>query len=334
MSTFDARYFDGRTSVPREVRVGLDAAGNVTIHGDGIARRIPLAAVRVPARLGNSPRFLQLPDGARCETTDHRAVDAMFATTGGLVHALERNWVMVGAAVILTVAFLWAGFAHGLPALARHAAQAIPPAMEARMGSEALAALDARLLAPSRLAAAEQARVRAAYARVTRGLPASAHARLELRHSDTLGANAFALPSGIVVVTDAMATLAASDDRIAAVLAHELGHVHHRHIMRSILQNSLTALLVASLLGDVTSITGLAASIPTFLVEKHYSREFEFEADAFALAWMRGEGVNAEAFAAVLEALHDDHGGGGDRGLARYLSTHPSVVERIAAIRR
>jgi Zn-dependent protease with chaperone function len=92
------------------------------------------------------------------------------------------------------------------------------------------------------------------------------------------------------------------------------------------------ALLVATLLGDVTSITGLAASIPTFLVEQRYSRAFEFEADAFALEWMSAHGVEAAHLAAILERLA--HESGGDvEGFARYLSTHPSMRERVNAIR-
>lgn len=333
MTSFDARYFDGRTSATRDVRVSVDSQGLVTIRGDGVDLRVARSDLRIPARLGNAPRYLHLPDGARCETGDHDAVDAAFATRGGLVHALERNWALVAISVAITLSFLWAGFVYGIPTMARHTAHAIPPVMEARMGDESLATLDAHFLKHTRLMEVDRERVRAAYARVSESLETPMRTRLELRRSETLGANAFALPSGILVMTDEMVELATTDDQIAAVLAHELGHVHHRHIMRSILQNSVTALLVATLLGDVTSITGLAASIPTFLVEQRYSREFEYEADAFALQWMRSQGVPDEEFAAILEALHKEHGGGGDDGLSQYLSTHPSMVERIKAIR-
>ena len=333
MTEFDARYFDGRTSAALNVRVSVDAQGSVSIRGNGVDLRVTRDDLRIPARLGNSPRYLHLPDGARCETSDHEAVNVAFATTGGLVHALERNWALVAVAVVITLGFLWVGFEYGLPTLARHTAHAIPPEMEAQMGAQSMAALDAQFLKHTRLMEVDRERVRAAYARVSESLAKPMRTRLELRRSETLGANAFALPSGIVVMTDEMVELAASDDQIAAVLAHELGHVHHRHVMRSILQNSVAALLVATLLGDVTSVTGLAASIPTFLVEQRYSREFEYEADAFALDWMRSQGVPDEEFAAILEALHNEHGGGSDDDLSQYLSTHPSIVERIEAIR-
>lgn len=332
MTAFDARYYDGVNSAARSVRISEDGSARVRVLGDGIDCTLAREAVRVSARLGNSPRYLYLPGGVKCETDAHAAVDTVFAHRGGLVHALERRWALVALAVVCTVGVLWAGFGYGLPVLARHAAHAIPPAMESTMGEQSLRALDSRYLEPSRLTPQQRARVHAAFERVAAGARLTTQVRLELRHSEPFGPNAFALPSGIVIVTDAMVELAATDQEIMAVLAHEIGHVQHRHIMRSILQNSAVALLVATLLGDVTSITGLAASIPTFLVEQRYSRAFEYEADAFALAWMTAHGVAPAHLASILERLA--HESGGDvEGFAQYLSTHPSMRERVKAIR-
>lgn len=332
MTAFDARYYDGVNSAARAVRISEDGSARVRVLGEGIDCTLAREAVRVSARLGNSPRYLYLPGGVKCETDAHAAVDTVFAHRGGLLHALERRWALVALAVVCTVGVLWAGFGYGLPVLARHAAHAIPPAMESTMGEQSLRALDSRYLQPSRLTPQQRERVRAAFERVAASAKPTTPLRLELRHSEAFGANAFALPSGIVIVTDAMVELAGTEQEIMAVLAHEIGHVHHRHIMRSILQNSAAALLVATLLGDVTSITGLAASIPTFLVEQRYSRAFEFEADAFALEWMRAHGVEAAHLASILE--RPAHESGGDvEGFAQYLSTHPSVRERVNAIR-
>jgi Zn-dependent protease with chaperone function len=328
-----ARYYDGRSSLARDVAVTLEDDARLVIRGEGVHRELALREVRISPRLGNSPRYLYLADGARCETRENDAVDALLTSGGGLVHFLEHHWLTVAAAVLFSVLFLWAGFEHGLPAMARSVAQAVPPEMEARMGQQSLDALDRHLLDDSRLTEVDRERVRSAFLRLTADLKLAGRVRLELRRADKLGANALALPSGIVVVTDEMVELAASDEELMSVIVHELGHVHHRHILRSILQNSVTALLLAALLGDVTSVTGLAASIPTFLVEQRYSRDFEYEADAYALEWMRAQGIDTRAFAAILQRLADAHGANME-GPARYLSTHPSMAERIEAIAR
>lgn len=333
MSAFDAHYYDGISSAARKVRVSVEPDARVRVLGEDIDRTLAREQVRVSARLGNAPRYLYLPDGAKCETAEHDAVDALFAHRGGLVHALERHWLLAVGAAICTLVILWGGFTYGVPVLARHAAHAIPPSMESAMGEQSLRALDGQYLEPTRLPPQQREQVRAAFERVAATLPPTAAVRLELRHSEDFGPNAFALPSGIVIMTDAMVELAGNEHEIMAVIAHEIGHVHHRHIMRSILQNSAVAVLVATLLGDVTSVTGLAASVPTFLVEQRYSRAFEYEADAFALAWMHANSIDPVHLAAVLDRLA--HEAGGDvEGLARYLSTHPSMRERVQAIRR
>jgi len=330
--TFRARYFDGHTSGARDVKIGVTADGNIRIEGDGFAKSLRRDEVRVSMRLGNSPRYLYLPGGAKCESTEHDAMDCAFADSGGLVHGLERRWALVVAAAAFTIAFLWVGFTYVLPIMAHHAADAVPVELEYQMGEQSLAALDAHFLEATRLTEATRARAQAAFGTVAGSVDIPQPIRLELRRSEVLGANALALPSGIIVITDAMVELAENNQQLMAVISHEVGHVHHRHIMRSILQNSVVALLVATVLGDITSVTGLAASIPTFLVEQRYSRAFEFEADRFALAWMHAEGIEAHHLADILSRL-TDAAGGDTSGFERYLSTHPSTGERIEAIK-
>ena len=334
-SPFPARYYDGRTSRAREVSLSSDGE-RLHIHGEGIAADVALADVHVSSRLGDSPRYLVFPDGAKCETDEHGAVDATFHNRS-IAHRLERRWSFALAATAITAAFVWLIVEYGLPAMARHVAQAIPVAMEQSLGQQSLNALDGKLMKESRLMEVDQERVHAAFEQVTTTLGTQhklhLNSQLLLRRSETLGANAFALPSGIVVFTDEMVKLAQNDEQLMAVIAHELGHVHHRHIMRSILQNSVAALLIATLLGDVASITGLAASIPTFLVEQRYSRTLEFEADAFALQWRDTQQLDRQHLAKILRHLSDAQGMQSE-GLAKYLSTHPSMDERIEAISR
>lgn len=173
---------------------------------------------------------------------------------------------------------------------------------------------------------------------MARASGAAAGCRLEFRASQAIGANALALPSGIVVITDDLVALARHDDEIGAILAHELGHVHQRHILRHALQNSATGLIMATLTGDLMSITSLAATLPTTLVDASFSRAFEREADDAAMAWMRTAGVPPRRYAEILGRLQAQldvhHGavGGGKSPVRNYLSTHPDTGERIRRI--
>jgi Zn-dependent protease with chaperone function len=127
--------------------------------------------------------------------------------------------------------------------------------------------------------------------------------RLVFRASPEIGANAVALPSGTVVMTDELVRLAAHEDEVVAVLAHELGHIHGRHALRSLLQHSATVVLIAVATGDLGSVSTLSATLPTFLLEMKYSRAFEFEADDYAAVALPLVGIAPARLAAILQRL-------------------------------
>src|SRR5262249_55980314 len=157
--------------------------------------------------------------------------------------------------------------------------------------------------------------------------------RLEFRASPAIGPNAFALPGGTIVVTDELVKLSRNDEEVLAVLAHEIGHVRHRHTMRQLLQGSATALIIAGVTGDIASTTSLAASAPALLLQTKYSRDYEREADAFAVELLKKTGIGPEHFAAILRRLETRTQDKRRFGLPTFLSTHPPTEEREALAR-
>jgi Zn-dependent protease with chaperone function len=155
------------------------------------------------------------------------------------------------------------------------------------------------------------------------------------RKSDLLGANAFALPTGTIIVTHQQVALAKDDDEIAAVLAHEAGHVVRRHGVRQLLQDSVVSLSVTWYIGDISSLVALA---PTALLQANYSRELEREADRYAAETLRLNNVSLEAMARMLVRLDESRdsaeAGGSKEGMLDYLSTHPVTRERLEEFRR
>lgn len=336
---FAAQLFDGSRSNAVPVTVRLLVPETLHISGDGVNATISVHHISVSSRLGNTTRYLTLPDDAKLQTADNDAVDRLLESVTGtrrhtLLHSVEAHWGRVLAALAFTVAFcVWAVWL-GLPWLAERTAHNIPVELEHAMGEQSLATLDNHLLQPTRLLEVDRERARRAFDYVVDDLDLPVRPRLALRRAEGLGPNAFALPAGIVILTDEMVEMANVDQELMSVIAHELGHVYHRHIMRSVLQNAAVALVLATLLGDVSSITGLAASIPTVLVEQGYSRRFEFEADVYAAAWLDQVGLDRAHLAAALEKLGKAHGIEQEDSLADYLSTHPGIEDRIEAIQR
>lgn len=333
MTWVRAQYFDGRSSRPRdcEIEIGLD--GRVRVRGLDEALEYPLKEVEVSPRVGATPRLVHLPGGACCEVADNDAVDEALAANGahtleGEVHRLESRWGTVFISLVALVAVVWGAIEFGIPALARHVAMVLPATTDEAIGREALGALDRLIFAPSKLPEARQEELRGLFEKVTADIDDGHEYRLELREGGDVGANAFALPSGIVVLTDELVALAGNDAELLAVMAHEGGHVMNRHSLRMLLQNSATSLLIIAVLGDLSSATALVAGVPTFLVQMKHSRAFEREADDFAYLWLDRHDVPRRHFAAILKRLEEKYGADSGND-PNWLSSHPRTAERL-----
>lgn len=342
MRSFLVAYFDGKVSTRREVVFALDGE-HVTISGEGVDLSYPLSALRIPPGVGSVRRTVRLPNGGVCELEDAELLEALELVGGGttagrLLHRWERSLPLALAAIALTTLVVLLFLRYGVPSLARSAALALSPATESSIGRESLATLDRILMKPSILTKERRAELTTLFRRVAGPGGDAAGYRLEFRSCPAIGANAFALPSGIVIITDDLVELAKQDDEIAAILAHELGHVRGRHALRHVLQSSVAGLIVATLTGDLVSITSLAATLPTVLVDASFSRAFEREADDAALAWMKSAGVPPRRYAEILGRLQAQldvrrgESAGGNQAARNYLSTHPDTGERIRRI--
>jgi Zn-dependent protease with chaperone function len=334
--SFKARYYDGRTSAAREVEVVLYADGRIVVTGTEELQNAFVREVRISERIGNTPRRIAFADGATVETGHNDALDQWLAHLGAhsrqhRVFELERRWQIALLALVLTIAGTWAFMRFGLPTAAEYAARVLPRSVDTAIGEGGLETMDRLFFGPSELPAPRQAELQSMFGRMVRELDADNRLRLELRSSNrVIGANAFALPSGIVVMTDELVALSRDDGEIESVLAHEVGHVVHRHSLRMLLQSSASALLMFTLLGDVSSVSTLAASLPTVLVHAKYSRDFEREADDYSYEWLQRRGIPAHRFGDLLQRIeaaqdpdHDD-----DRAMS-YFSSHPRTQERV-----
>ena len=91
------------------------------------------------------------------------------------------------------------------------------------------------------------------------------------------------------------------------MLAHELGHVHHRHSMRTLIQNGGTSFLIGLLLGDITGGSAVIFATRQMLHASH-SREAEQEADAFATMVMQKLGRSPVPMAELLFRITGEQG--------------------------
>lgn len=327
-----AVYYDGRTARGHEVTLRFSELGEVAVIGLERDRRYRTKDLRFSERIGDTTRHITLPDGGKFETGANDEIDTVLARRGlaarsRLLHLVETRWPYILLLFVLSAGTVWAAVKYAVPELARRVAFALPVSADQSLGRTTLQTLDRAILKPSALDAARVKELRSHFDEMTRGLDGRYRFRLELRASPFLGANALALPDGTIVVTDELVRLAQRDEELLAVLAHEIGHVVHRHALRSVLQSSAVGLFVAFVMGDILSPTALAAALPTMLVEAKFSRDFEHEADQYALGFLRTRAISPRHAAAILTRLAEQEGRK-ERGTS-YLSSHPGVEERI-----
>lgn len=336
---FAARYFDGASAQAHEVRVEI-AGGRVRIAG-AATRDYALRDAQISERLARAPRLIRFADGSYLEVADHTGLDRALRASGARASWVERwqnHWPAALAALLATVAAVAFGYAYGLPYFARVTAPLVPPQVEARIGADAMEWLDDNVFAPTRLPAERRERLSARFAQIAPQAPQEPRPyRIEFR-SGKIGPNALALPDGTLLITDEIVQLAGSDEAILGVIAHELGHLRERHLLRRLIASAVVGAAVTVLAGDAS---GVLTALPATLADLSYSRDMEREADRYAIALLRAHDVPLEPLAQLFEAMEQARAPRADKGArsssaadwTRYLSTHPVTAERVRELR-
>jgi predicted Zn-dependent protease len=154
--------------------------------------------------------------------------------------------------------------------------------------------------------------------------------------------NAFATPSGLIFVTRGMLRCTRSEDALAAVLAHEIGHIQLRHGMQAIEKARMTEALTtiategARTLGsrEVAALTqtfgGTISDITGALINKGYARSSEYAADQAAVALLRRVGYDPNGLVEMLGIMKKNLRAGGPD----FARTHPAPDDRLAEIQK
>ena len=157
---------------------------------------------------------------------------------------------------------------------------------------------------------------------------------------DTEEVNALACPGGIIFINRGMLQKAKNEEDLAAILAHEVGHVNHRDGLASIQKSrwveavSILGAETARKLGGaetaklVSLFQGSVDDVTKTLLVNGYSREQETEADLSALIFLNRLGYNAYALIDSLEKMAREQTGGSNRGI---FATHPGMNQRLSA---
>jgi Zn-dependent protease with chaperone function len=334
-------YFDGVTSARHAVIVtctpcGLELAdpcGNAIAVWpyDRLAHcNAPRHLFRIELRGSDKLERLEIADEDLAHAIDLACPD--IDRTDAKSQSERRGavgWSLAAIASLLLVAF------YGLPQIADRLARALPYQIEQSLGR------------------AGDVRFRAAFDPDTNGRPfecgdgpneaagKAAFDKLIGRIADGAGLatpiqaavvrrdepNAYALAGGYVYVLRGLLETANDVDEVAAVIAHELGHVANRDGTRGVLQSAGISLIFGMLLGDFVGGAAVVVAAQS-LFKARYSRAQETAADDFAVRTLQELNANPRALATFLERVA---GRPKPEGMSILLG-HPSVAERAARI--
>jgi Zn-dependent protease with chaperone function len=351
-------WFDGTSSRPKEVELRLvpgergpslvlqpAGAPALTLANREVGWPETWSTGRAPPRV-----VVDLGPHGSLEITDAAGWQTEIARAGGrlpLAQRMQTRWPVLLAVALAALVGLFAFYRWGTPWAATQLTRQVPLEWETRLSDRFLQDLDGGLLKPSKLPAERQAELQARFEQLTRQVTPALRRYggyapvLRLHFRSGLGANAFALPGGVVVMTDAMVETAAklklSDDALVGVLAHEVGHVMHRHTTRIVVEQGVLNVGFGIAMGDVSSLVSFGGSLLTGLA---YRRNHETEADCFAIALMRQVGAPTGPMADLLLAIDGGAGEPGEpsakppagqqesAGAWNLLSSHPDTAER------
>jgi predicted Zn-dependent protease len=324
MSASNASYCDGKSSAQQAVHLSvrqtvLDWTSSTTSGSFDIAQ------VRLDPAVGQTDAVIHLPTGGMFILHDASLLEAWPKQVSWIERSaawVEERISTVIALACLAVAILYAVARWGIPLMATALVTLIPLGIDARMGEQTLAVMDRVLLAPSQLSLTRQQSLTDTWARYCASVHCPSH-QLLFRHGKKMGANAFALPGGVMVLTDELVKLAQQDEEIVAVLAHELGHVHGRHGVRMVVQSMGAAAVLLAVTGDFGNVTDLASALPSLLLQTGYSRNMEREADAYAIDSLQAACVEPRHLASMLDKLDAKASETG------WLDSHPGTQERM-----
>ncbi len=325
----------GPTSLP--VLVCFEAQQIVVYHQNGspndptLISQTPLSQLKISDKLGNTPRQLTFSNQDRLTLASTPQIDQWLRADSNTpdVSQLEKSKRAIALSVVLVPLLLLGIFKYLLPQLAITFAEHVPASVVSLASRHTLLAMDKTILEPTTLP--EQ--VRQQYITdwtqtLTRLSLDNTNYRILFRQSDVMKANAFALPDGTIVITDAMVQLVKdSPDLLRAILLHEIGHVEHKHSMRLVAQTLISTVVISTVFGDLSTIVEVFTGSATTVLQNSFSQELEWQADNYALSQLDRLDLPRENFALAMEKLQQI--AGDESQIALLLSSHPSMKARI-----
>lgn len=330
MYNFNVRYHDGRLSIAHDATLTLmpdhwlihyrDPSGELTSVRwalPGIVTDENFSNLFI-FRYGEFPQqTIECKEESLPETLKKRYPEKVFFKRR-ITHIFKLNNATIAGLAFAVLILMGLGYWFGLPWLAGAVAARFPVSTEVRMGDTMYENMIRAYNVDDQLTSKVNDFAKAIDFKTNYPIRVTV-----VKEGD---ANAFALPGGNIVVFDGILRKMKTKEELAALLAHEVSHVHYRHSLRNIFRSLGGYLFLSLLLNDINGIVTVLADNSNMLANLTYSRELETEADAKGMDVLQSNGINLRGFVDLFALLQSEHG---DVGSLKLLSTHPLTEERL-----
>lgn len=144
--------------------------------------------------------------------------------------------------------------------------------------------------------------------------------------------NAFALPDNSIIVTDELIGMAEHPDELTGVLAHEIAHIEHNHIMKNVVRQIAAGIFFDVVFGGAGA--GQAIAIASVnLAGLRYSRGDESDADSRGMDYLDAAGISTAGIGRMFDRFEEYAAQEGSGDIPTMLSSHPASRERAIAAR-
>ncbi|MBP6385424.1 MAG: M48 family metallopeptidase [Pseudarcicella sp.] len=142
--------------------------------------------------------------------------------------------------------------------------------------------------------------------------------------------NAFALPSGQIVIYSSILKNMKTPNELVALLGHEASHVNHRHTTKMLCRNLAGYMLISLILGDINGVMAVLVENTHQIHSLSYSRGFENEADEQGLKILMDNNLNPNGMIKLMDQLEKES----EIAIPEIFSTHPLTKERKENIKK
>jgi predicted Zn-dependent protease len=320
-----ASYNDGRTARAHHVQVQIE--GEVLVFDAEGEQRWPLAELRTEV-LEDRVRLARGAGEARLSLAleDWRR---LAQGAPGYDRALRRRHLVLVSG-LAAAAFSAAAFVFVvIPAASGPLARRTPPSLERKIGDN----FETQVTLGFRPCGGEAGQQALAAFGERLGETSGAPFDIRVRAVHAPMVNAFALPGGVVMVTDELIDLTRSPDELSAVIAHETAHVRQRHVMQAVWRSFGFGVLLDVMVGGGTGAGQQLVLLAGSVTNLRYGREAEAEADRIGQDLLTQQGLSSQGMAKFFQRLVATSESKNPQAVKELVSDHPDTMRRAEASR-